>query len=133
VSAESEKNEGLAEAQRHRNTAFTRSNYKFGAYPMKGKLAFWIIGFGLFGLGMASSLLYLAWQIKTGHGGDTSYNSRLQPITHWGYVGTLAIALVAVIVGLAYQGREMLERHKHAKRTAEQSVAPDRTDERRDS
>jgi hypothetical protein len=100
---------------------------------MKGKTAFWIVGFGLFGLGMASSLLYHVWQIKTGHGGDTSYNHRLQPITHWGYVWTLAIALLAVIVGLAFQGREMLERRKHAKRTAEQSVAPDRTDERSDS
>jgi hypothetical protein len=99
---------------------------------MKGKTAFWIIGFGLFGLGMASSLLYVAWQIKTGHGGDTHYNHRLQPITHWGYVGTLAIALVAVIVGLVYRGSELLERHKHAKRTAEQSIAADRTDERRD-
>jgi len=99
---------------------------------MKGKTAFWIVGFGLFGLGMASSLLYLAWQIKTGHGGDTHYNHRLQPITNWGYAGTLAIALVAVIVGLAYQGKEMLERRKHAKQTAEQSAAPDRTDERRE-
>ena len=80
-------------------------------------MAFWVIGFGLFGLGMASSLLYVAWQIKTGHGGDTYYNHRLQPITHWGYVGTLAIALVAVIVGLVYRGREMLERHKQANRT----------------
>jgi H+/Cl- antiporter ClcA len=99
---------------------------------MKGKLAFRVIGFGFFGLAIGSFLLHVAWQIKNGHGGDTYYNYKFQPMTYWSLVGTLATGVVAAIVGLVFRGREMLERWKHAKwRRGEQAVAPDRRDERR--
>jgi hypothetical protein len=94
---------------------------------MKGKTAFRVICFGVGGLTIASFLLHVAWQIKSGHGGETYYNYKLQPLTYWGFAGTLAVAVLAGTVGLLFRLREILERQKYAKwQKAQQALAADR-------
>jgi hypothetical protein len=74
---------------------------------MKGRSVFRVV---VFGLVIASFLAHVLWKIKSGHGGDTYYNYKYQPLTYWGALGTMGIMVVVGLVGLFYRVKQLLER-----------------------
>jgi hypothetical protein len=87
---------------------------------MKRKTAFAVVGFALFGLGIASFIAHVLWQIKSGHGGDTYYNFKHQPMTYWGALGTMAIMALVGLVGLFYRAKRAFEDRRARKLSGQQ-------------
>jgi hypothetical protein len=82
---------------------------------MKRRTAFAIVGFSLFGLAIASFVAHVLWQVVSGHGGDTYYNYKYQPMTYWGALGSMGIMALVGLLGLFHRLKRALEDRRNRK------------------
>jgi hypothetical protein len=77
---------------------------------MARSTAFRVIGWGVFGLACLSFVLHVLWMIKSGHGGDTYYTYKFQPMTYWGAAAVLTMVALVGLVGIYYWLKRVVER-----------------------
>jgi hypothetical protein len=66
---------------------------------MKGRTVFAIFGWCLLGLGLLSFILRAWWHVESGQ--DFGYrNYKNQPMTYLGFLATMAIGALIVVVGI---------------------------------